>query len=75
VAQIGWKLVFLGLAALIVVIPLSGWIFSRFTQSDIRTEFYSARAAYLCVLIGLTLLIVNVVGIEIEDMIAVWRSK
>jgi len=44
-----------GVVLLIVVIPAFG-------SSDLKTEFYSARAAYLCVVAGLVLFGVITVG-------------
>lgn len=49
-------LVVAGLVILIVVIPAV-----RF-ESDVKTEFYSARAAYLCVIAGLILFAIITIG-------------
>jgi hypothetical protein len=45
-----------GLVTLIVLIPAAG------SDLDVRTEFYSARAAYLCVIAGLVLFGVVAIG-------------
>lgn len=45
-----------GLLTLIVVIPVVD------LKSDVKTEFYSARAAYLCVIAGLALFAVITIG-------------
>jgi hypothetical protein len=45
-----------GLITLIVLIPAAG------SNPDVKTEFFSARAAYLCVVAGLLLFGVVVVG-------------
>lgn len=45
-----------GLVTLIVIIPAVG------SNPDVKTEFYSARAAYLCVVAGLMLLGAVAVG-------------
>jgi len=46
-----------GLVTLIVLIPAAGG-----SNSDIKTEFFSARAAYLCVITGLVLLGIVAIG-------------
>ena len=45
-----------GLVTLIVLIPAAG------SNPDVKTEFYSARAAYLCVITGLLLFGVVAIG-------------
>jgi hypothetical protein len=45
-----------GLVTLIVLIPAAG------SDLDVKTEFYSARAAYLCVIAGLVLFGVVAIG-------------
>jgi|ERR1700722_6535853 hypothetical protein len=45
-----------GLVTLIVLIPAAG------SNPDVKTEFYSARAAYLCVITGLVLFGVVAIG-------------
>jgi hypothetical protein len=45
-----------GLVTLIVIIPAAG------SRSDVKTEFYSARAAYLCVIAGLALFGIVAIG-------------
>jgi hypothetical protein len=51
---IGGLLVVLGFVILIYVIPKAG---KRNRDSESRTEFYSVRAAYWCVLTGLLVLL------------------
>jgi len=46
-----------GLVTLIVLIPAAGG-----SNSDIKTEFFSARAAYLCVITGLVLFGIVAIG-------------
>lgn len=56
---VGAVLVLIGLATLLVAIPLlAKW----YKDSDARTEFYSSRAAYFCVVVGLVILIIVAVG-------------
>ena len=45
-----------GLTTLIVLIPAAG------SNPEVKTEFYSARAAYLCVIAGLLLFAVVTIG-------------
>jgi hypothetical protein len=51
-AVIGGLLVVVGMGSLLWLIPL---LAEHFQKSEARTEFYSARAAYWCVLVGLGL--------------------
>lgn len=46
-----------GLVVLIVLIPAAA------SKSDVRTELYSVRAAYLCVVAGLILLVIVAIGV------------
>jgi hypothetical protein len=55
-SAVGGVLIVGGLITLIVLIPAAG------SNSDIKTEFLSARAAYFCVIAGLVLLGVVAVG-------------
>ena len=57
-----------GLVFLIVLIPVAA------SKSDVRTELYSVRAAYLCVVAGLILLgIVAVGAVVAQVMLTVGR--
>lgn len=56
-----------GMIALIALIPLAGRL-KAFTS--VRTEFYSARAAYWCVLAGLAILLIMTISIAIRFSIA-----
>jgi len=57
-----------GLITLVALIPLFGRL-KFFTR--IRTEFYSARAAYYCVLAGLAILLIMTISIAIRFSIAI----
>lgn len=52
--RVGYLLVVGGLFTLVLVIPLVGSVTSRRTTT--KTEFFSARAAYWCVIAGLGIL-------------------
>jgi uncharacterized membrane protein len=67
-----WCLVAVGLLVLLVVIP---WLSKRFKESDARTEFFSARAAYGCVIAGLALIVLVAIGLAAEDLAAVLRRS
>lgn len=67
-----WVLVGLGLFVLLVLIP---WLSKRFKESDTRTEFFSARAAYWCVISGLILIVIVAIGLAAEDLAAVLRRS
>jgi hypothetical protein len=65
-AAVAGVLIVGGLIALIVLIPAAG------SNSDIKTEFLSARAAYFCVIAGLVLLGVVAVGaVSVRVMLTV----
>ena len=51
--RVGYLLVIGGFVTLVLVIPLAGKFAGRTTT---RTEFFSARAAYWCVMAGLGIL-------------------
>jgi len=63
ILRLGLLLVFSGLVTLVLVIPLAGKISGRTTT---RTDFFSARAAYWCVVAGLAILVVMSVGLAIK---------
>jgi hypothetical protein len=48
-----------GLVALVFIIPVSG------PNTEIKTEFYSARGAYFCIIAGLVLALVVSMGLMI----------
>jgi hypothetical protein len=52
-----------GMIVLIVLIPLIGKLKA---STSVRTEFYSARAAYWCVLIGLAIVLILSVSVAIR---------
>jgi hypothetical protein len=52
-----------GMIVLVAVIPLIGKLK---TFTSVRTEFYSARAAYWCVLTGLGMLLIMTLSIAIH---------
>jgi hypothetical protein len=58
-AVIGGLLVLVGMGSLLWLIPL---LAEHFQKSEARTEFYSARAAYWCVVVGLGVLAVLAVS-------------
>lgn len=56
----------IGLVFLVIVIPAIGcWT----KGSDAKTEFYSARASYWCVLCGLMLILAAGVGAAVANAI------
>jgi hypothetical protein len=61
--RFGIATAFGGMLALIVLIPLLGRL-KAFTS--VRTEFYSARAAYWCVLAGLAMVLIMTISIAIR---------
>ena len=61
--RVGSLLVIGGLFTLILVIPFVGKIPGRTTT---RTEFFSARAAYWCVIAGLAILMVMGTGLAVR---------
>jgi len=65
-----WFLIGSGLLVLLVLIP---WLSEHFERSDAKTEFFSARAAYWCVLAGLALIIIIALGLAAENLAAVLR--
>lgn len=67
-----WCLIGIGLVVLVLVIPLCG---SWLKDTEAKTEFFSARAAYWCVIMGLFLLGIAVAGRQIEDIAAVLRRQ
>ena len=63
-------LILAGLAFLIILIPAG----SKYLKSDVRTEHYSVRAAYLCVITGLILFGIIAIGLVFSQVAqAVWR--
>jgi len=64
---IGGLLVALGFVILIYVIPKAG---KRNRDSESRTEFYSVRAAYWCVLTGLLDLLTVAISLAIHYAIS-----
>lgn len=64
--RVGGLLVGIGLLVLIVFIPLLSWCTS---DSQAKTEFYSARAAQWCVVVGLLVFAITVVGAIIQKLI------
>jgi hypothetical protein len=67
-----WWLIGIGLVALMLIIPLLGcWL----RNTETKTEFFSARGAYWCVIMGLVLLAIAVLGTQVENIVAVLRSK
>lgn len=52
-----------GMIVLVGVIPLVGKLKA---STSVRTEFYSARAAYLCVLAGLAMVLIMTISIAIR---------
>jgi hypothetical protein len=56
--RLGGLLVGIGFLVLIVFIPLFSWAIG----SETKTEFYSGRAAHLCVATGLFVLAMTAVG-------------
>jgi hypothetical protein len=60
-----WSIAFAvgGMVVLVGVIPLVGKLKP---SSSVRTEFYSARAAYWCVLVGLAMVLIMTVSIAIR---------
>jgi hypothetical protein len=55
-AAVAGVLIVGGLVTLIVLIPAAG------SNPEVKTEFYSARAAYLCVITGLVVLGIIAIG-------------
>lgn len=55
-AAVAGVLVVGGLVTLIVLIPAAG------SNPDVKTEFYSSRAAYLCIITGLMLFAIVAIG-------------
>ena len=66
---IGALLVALGFVGLIYLIPKAG---RRNRDSESRTEFYSVRAAYWCVLAGLFVLVAFVTGLAVRYTASTW---
>ncbi len=65
----GGLLVVAGFVILIYVIPKAG---RRNRDSDSRTEFYSVRAAYYCVLAGLFVLVAFATGLAVRYTANTW---
>jgi uncharacterized membrane protein len=65
-----WFLIIIGLIVLLVLIP---YLSKCFKGSEARTEFFSARVAYWCVIAGLVLIGIVAVGLVAEDFAAVMR--
>jgi hypothetical protein len=61
--RVGSLLVIGGLVTLVLVIPFASKIPGRTTT---RTEFFSARAAYWCVIAGLAILMVMSTGLAVR---------
>lgn len=62
--RVGYLLVIGGLLTLVLVIPVAGSIAAGRTTT--RTEFFSARAAYWCVIAGLGMLLLLGAGLAIR---------
>jgi hypothetical protein len=52
-----------GMIVLVVLIPLVGKLKA---STSVRTEFYSARAAYWCVLIGLAIVLIVSISVAVR---------
>jgi hypothetical protein len=63
ILRIGGVLVCGGLVTLVVVIPLAGRIAGK---GSTRTEFFSARAAFWCVMAGLAVLVLVSTGLAVR---------
>jgi len=63
-SRLGYLLVIGGFLTLVLVIPLAGKIAAGRTTT--RTEFFSARAAYWCVIAGLGMLLLLGAGLAIR---------
>ena len=59
-------LVLIGFLGLIVVIPLSAKLFK---ESPAKTEFHSVRLANLCVILGVSLWALALVGALVEHLL------
>ncbi len=59
-----------GLVFLVFVIPAAA---SSPYAGAVKTEFHSARAAYLCVAAGLLLFIVTAIGAAAAQVVKAWR--
>lgn len=66
---IGGILVVIGFVILIYVIPKAG---RRNRDSESRTEFYSGRAAYWCVVAGLFVLVTFATGLAVRFTANTW---
>jgi hypothetical protein len=67
-----WCLIGVGLLVLLVFIP---WLARHFKGSEAKTEFFSARAAYWCVIAGLVLIVITALGLAAEDLAAILRRN
>ena len=63
VFHVGIAIALGGMIVLVAVIPLIGKLE---TFTSVRTEFYSARAAYWCVLAGLAMVLIMTISIAIR---------
>jgi hypothetical protein len=59
-----------GMIVLVFLIPL---VCKLKTSTSVRTEFYSARAAYWCVLIGLAIVLIVSISVAVRFSI-VWPT-
>lgn len=65
-----WVLVVLGVTNLLILIPFFG---SVCENNNVKTEFFSTRAAYWCVVTGLILFVISAVGLEIVRVVSLFK--
>ena len=65
----GFALVLLGLVVLVRTIPVSA-LNAKERDVTVRTEFFSARAAYWCVISGLIVILITSIGSAAVAVIA-----
>ncbi len=68
----GIAIVSVALAILVIGIPAIGYLTK---ESDTKTEFYSTRAAYWCVVAGLVLIVIAGLGGTVAHVIITVRGK
>jgi len=66
---VGSLLVVLGFAILIYIIPKAG---KKYRDSESRTEFYSVRAGYWCVLAGLFVIVTSAISLATRYAIGIF---
>jgi hypothetical protein len=68
---VGTLLIVTGFVILIYLIPQAG---KKHRDSECRTEFYSVRAAYWCILAGLLVVVASVISIATRYAVSVFAG-